>query len=279
MGIYDRDYYRGQTSGSAWLTGLTPATQWLVITNVIVFVAQLLTHDTVTRALVVTPRSVFEEYQVWRLLTAAFCHGSIWHILWNMLWLWWFGRELEMLYGSREFLIFYLTAAVVASTTWALSNWGGMVPMLGASGAVSAVVVVFTMLYPRRQLLIYGILPVEMRWFVLVWLAYDLFMMVDRGASSSVAFTAHLGGAAYGFLYKLLDLRLGRLVQRPRTRGRGFRVVGSDAATPPPGLGEDLAHRMDEVLAKIAREGPDSLNAGERAILDQASQRLRDRRG
>ncbi|HYV37728.1 MAG TPA: rhomboid family intramembrane serine protease, partial [Gemmataceae bacterium] len=85
---------------------------------------------------------VIRSGQVWRLLTCAFCHDrqAIWHILINMLCLFWFGGTMETMYGSREFLLFYLTAAVVSSLAFVGLDLytGSSIPAVGASGAVMA---------------------------------------------------------------------------------------------------------------------------------------------
>src|SRR5262249_40287491 len=77
--------------------------------------------------------------QVWRLLTHAFCHDrhGLWHIFFNMLCLYWFGGTLETMYGGREFLLFYLTAAVVAGLAFVGLDLhtGSSVPGIGAVGA------------------------------------------------------------------------------------------------------------------------------------------------
>src|SRR5262249_36864532 len=97
-------------------------------------------------------KKVVYEGQVWRLLTHAFCHERyfIFHILFNMLCLYWFGCTLEMLYGSREFLLFYLTAAVVAALAFVGMDLytGSTSPGIGASGAVMAVMMLYTMHFP-----------------------------------------------------------------------------------------------------------------------------------
>ena len=84
------------------------------------------------------PKKTVQQGQVWRLVTSAFCHNrySLWHILWNMLFLCWFGQRLERMYGSTEFLLFYLMAAVCASLAYvALAYYNGAkVPAIGASG-------------------------------------------------------------------------------------------------------------------------------------------------
>ncbi len=86
------------------------------------------------------PEKTFQQGQVWRLLTGAFCHARemIWHILFNMLLLYWFGTRLETMYGSREFLLFYLVATVCSSLAYiGLARYtGSITPAIGASGAV-----------------------------------------------------------------------------------------------------------------------------------------------
>src|SRR5205085_5681778 len=106
MGIYDRDYYRRE--GPSILASFTERgkiCKWLVLFNVALFVLQLLTRSSatwnVTEHLALTKDQVLHG-QVWRLLTYAFLHGDFWHILFNMLFLWWFGTDIEDLYGPRE---------------------------------------------------------------------------------------------------------------------------------------------------------------------------------
>src|SRR6516164_553432 len=128
MGIYDRDYYRRE--GPSFLDAFARQGQvckWLVITNIIVFIIQVVTRQQVvvegvrlpfwrepfTELFVLIPERVWAG-EVWRLLTHAFLHSVTdpWHILFNMLFLWWFGQDLEERYGHWEFMAFYLVAAV-----------------------------------------------------------------------------------------------------------------------------------------------------------------------
>src|SRR5436190_15312128 len=121
MGIYDREYYRDESSsflgtlarqGTVW--------KWLIAMNVVAFVAQMATgvqgiNGSVTDLFILDTDKVLQG-QVWRLLTAAFLHSHGWqHIVVNMLILWWAGSEVEGIYGPREFLAYYLVAAVVSS--------------------------------------------------------------------------------------------------------------------------------------------------------------------
>ena len=152
MGIYNRDYFRDDQR--RWHPGgMASAYKWLIAANIIVYLLQIFVRTTqlvpvdemhvvrvhaqiVTSALDLSPTSVLHG-QVWRLLTYAFCHdvGSVLHILFNMLFLVWFGATLERMYGTREFLLFYLAAAIVAGLAFvALAIvLGDQTPAVGAS--------------------------------------------------------------------------------------------------------------------------------------------------
>ena len=154
--------------------------------------------------------------QVWRLVTCAFCHDrmNLLHILFNMLFLWWFGPKLESMYGSKEFLVFYLTAAVVASISYIALDLvtGDPVPMVGASGAIMAVVTLFAMHYPSTVIYVMFVLPVEIRWIVLGYAIFDLHPVLlalsGEEGFDNVAHAAHLGGLALGYLYGKKGFRL-----------------------------------------------------------------------
>ena len=158
MGIYDREYYRGETRGSAWWSGASPVCNALIGINVAVFIFQNLIHldhDTVNTYFAASVEETFRHYKIWELLTATFFHGNIWHLVQNMLFFWIVAREMEPLYGSRDFLAFYLCAAVFSTLVWVLMavlSHQTMGVMIGASGAVTAVVTLFTLYYPKREI-------------------------------------------------------------------------------------------------------------------------------
>lgn len=312
MGIYDREYYRDETRGSGWLSGVAPACKAIILINVAAFVGQKLFYPDFDAWFSVTSDQIFGKFQVWRLLTATFLHDghNPWHIVMNMLFLWMVGREMESFYGSRDFVAFYVSAAVVSTLTWAISDrfhGGAHYPMIGASGAVMATVVLYTLYYPRREVILF-IFPVEM-WFLLVlYLGSDLLAFLsDR--REPVAYASHLGGAAFGYLFKTADFRLStfekwaRQQRRPKLRivspdpreasptpasvrptvGPSWTPSAASTATTRPApvyvIPEELIdEKLDEILVKIARDGRASLNEEDNRILDEASRRARSRR-
>ncbi len=229
--------------------------------------------------------------QVWRLLTTAFCHDrlGVWHILINMLLLFWFGRTLETMYGSREFLIFYLTAAMLASLAFIALQLisGERNPAIGASGAVMAVVCLYTIHYPRHRILLFFIIPVEMRILLALYVIFDihpvLLTLAGTPVATGVAHAAHLGGLAFGYAYWRFGWKLETIWNRitwgisrrlgPRRHLRVHQPVHETHST-----GSDhFDAQVDDILAKISEHGEESLSDKERKLLVKASQRYRNR--
>jgi membrane associated rhomboid family serine protease len=309
MGIYDREYYRRE--GPSFLGSFANRGQvckWLVIINIVVFVIQLISRkQQIINGFVVwtNPFTAFFEMdgprvfqgEVWRLLTYAFLHSEdTWtHIVFNLLFLWWFGHEAEDLYGHKEFLAFYLVSALLGGVVFALAWKAGIGPPLcvGASGAVTAVMVLFAFHYPSRIILLFFVLPVPIWLLVVLQVAQDTFGFLS-GNTGGTAVTVHLAGAGFAALYYNLHWRLLNLWpdlkrwQRQRSRPR-LRVYKEDEpetpqqrvpVTSPPAadLDEQLEAKLDAVLEKVARSGQASLTENERQILLRASEIYKRRR-
>ena len=229
---------------------------------------------------------VVRKGQVWRLLTHAFCHDryGLFHIVINMLLLYWFGGTLETMYGQREFLLFYLTAALVAGLTFVGLDLytGSRVPGIGASGAVMAVLMLYTMHFPCEEICFCWLIPVQMRWLMLFYLIYDLhpILLALTGDQffTGIAHAAHLGGLAFGFFYAKFQWRLESLVDWiPRLRNAQSerpRLRVATSTCPRPNRDAD---QLDDLLRKISETGQDSLTDDERAVLRNASERLKNR--
>jgi membrane associated rhomboid family serine protease len=304
MGIYDREYYRGESRGPGWFSSPAPATRTIIVINVVVFVLQMLQKDNpVLEAwLAASSDEIFHHGCVWQLLTATFLHDNIWHVFFNMLFFWYIGHELESMYGTRDFLALYLSAAVFSTFCWAVSDAAFQEHgrMLGASGAVVATMVIYTLYYPHQKVLLFFVIPMEMWLLLVIFLAGDVIVFLGR-EDTKIAVVSHLSGAAYGYLFKTFDLRWSHLPWR-RVRRPRFRVIAPEPREKPsmsrpsgptwssnpatvakPSTTavlpeEQLDAKLDEVLAKIAREGRAGLTEEENRVLQEASRRARDRR-
>ncbi len=305
MGIYDRDYYRRDLRNPWGVIG--PGGRMvlaLVIVNVVMFVVQMFAPS-LERLLVLDVDKVVLHGEVWRLVTYAFLHGGVWHILFNMVVLWYFGRPVEELYGPREFLALYLVGALAGGAAfclehvaWGLSSQAGLATYLayhqpsclGASGAVMTVLVVCAFHYPHKRILVFFFIPMPAWLMVVLSVALDALTLIAPDLNVfNIAVSAHLGGAALGFIYYKLGFRwlglLSGLAFWRRGRPR-LRVVRDEEPQTPVPVGqaksseadEHLEAQVDAVLEKVSRYGQDSLTDSEREILFRASEVYRKRR-
>ncbi len=305
MGIYDRDYYRGESDGFFAGWGRWGTCVWLIAATCVVFLAQIVTRDAdppgITAWLIYDYRRVLDG-EVWRLFTPVFLHdpNSLFHLAFNMLTLYWFGRVVEQTYGSREFLAFYLTAGVVAYLgNFAAHAAGLTMPAraLGASGAVTAVLVLFALNFPRQQIMLFFVIPVPAWGLVLLYVGLDVLGLMGAG-KGGIGYLVHLCGAAFAFAYFAGGWRLtvfgtgprqSETRERPRPRLRVIPADDEDAgeatpleprqkAGPSAASSEQLEARLDQVLEKVSRQGQEGLTAEERGILFRASEIYKNRR-
>ncbi|HTO40916.1 MAG TPA: rhomboid family intramembrane serine protease [Rhizomicrobium sp.] len=140
------------------------------------------------------------------ILTSMFLHGGLLHLGGNMLYLWVFGNNIEEAMGHGRYLLFYLLSGIAAALTMVLVSPWSLIPMVGASGAISGVLGAYVLLYPRAQVRVIvplGIIPYPMRigavWVVGFWFVLQLGgALMSDAAEPGVAWWAHLGGFAAG---------------------------------------------------------------------------------
>lgn len=231
----------------------------------------------------------------WQLFTYMFMHGGLGHLFFNMLALWMFGMELENLWGSKRFIIYYLTCGFGAGVANLLVAplIGLTVPTVGASGAVFGILVAFGMLFPDRPIYLYFLLPIRAKYFVTGFIVLELFFGVT-GSSSGIAHFAHLGGAAVGFLYMKFEAQgfsledVWRVIigspkvphQPPRTRktvrdeiqdAKFFDIHTGRLMEGDNELNQEV---VDAILDKINTSGYQSLTDEEKRILNEASKKI-----
>ncbi len=207
------NYYR--PSGFGGFSYFPPVIKNLIIINSAVFVLQLLMQNLniggipadgiIDRWFALWPLGS-GYFEVWQLITYQFMHGGFFHILMNMFILWMFGIEIENLWGSQKFLIFYLIAGVVGGLFQILLSpvlVGGLSgPTIGASGAIMGVMVVFGVMFPNRLIFLYFLIPIKVKYFIIVLVLIEIFAVNSGG---NVAHLAHVGGALTGLIYMLWD--------------------------------------------------------------------------
>jgi membrane associated rhomboid family serine protease len=152
---------------------------------------------------------IIKGHCYWQFLTYMFTHGNISHILFNMLGLLFFGITIEKTIGSKEFVLFYLLVGILAGITsffvyWVTGSYG--VFLLGASGAIYAVLFLYAVLYPRSKIYIWGILPVPAPLLVAIYVGIELTSQIFN-TRSGIAHMTHLSGFFFAWLY--IRVRMG----------------------------------------------------------------------
>ena len=238
----------------------------------------------------------------WTVLTYAFVHVGIGHVLGNLLTLFFFGPPLEDRWGSRGFLRFYLVSAAGAALFsalfyfWDPANW-----IIGASGATFGLMLAFAMIWPDMPIHVWGIFPIKAKWLVGIMGFVQLLLAAD-GSGGQVAVLAHLGGMLTAFLYLKSPWAPHAWGELPRTSRRPQQKRGGVALVPWAGKKQaagasqqtatvtqarpaaarkgksaerELLDDVDRILDKISAQGLSSLTDEERKRLDEVSRRYR----
>lgn len=163
------------------------------------------------------------------ILTSIFMHGSFLHLLGNMLFLWIFGNNIEDYLGKMMFIFFYLACGVGASLIHILFNFNSLIPVIGASGAVSGVMGAYLILYPNTKVrtlvfLFFLVTFVDIPAFVflIVWFIFQFFY---AGSQSGIAWLAHVGGFVLGILLIKMMQRRPRIRVRPPSDDNDIEII------------------------------------------------------
>ena len=196
-----------------------PVTLALLVGNLVVFLLQLAGGLPLFEWFALWPPALSRPrsgppFELWQLVSYGFLHGSALHLMFNMLALYTFGRDLERLFGSSWYLQYYLVSVVAAALSHvAVTTWMGAppYPTVGASGGVYGLLLAYGVYFPHRTLiLLFPPIPLPARVFVVLFAALELYFGVT-GTVAGVAHFAHLGGMLGGWMM----IRL-----RRRRRGR-----------------------------------------------------------
>ncbi|MFP4069974.1 MAG: rhomboid family intramembrane serine protease [Verrucomicrobiota bacterium] len=229
----------------------------------------------------------FRELKVWTILSYAFLHSTqnLFHIFGNMLGLYFLGRVLEPIMGRQRFLQFYLGSALVAGLVYLAFHFNGVSTVMGASGAVFALLAFFCLIRPDQPitLLLFFVIPITLKpkwvfWGAIAISAFSL-LFYELPGKSYVSHSAHLGGMLAGILYYRFihgsGARFGRPAARPSVelpdwfkkknqapRNLGYQVNRTSR--------DDLQKEVDRILDKINASGFGSLSSDEKSTLDRA---------
>jgi rhomboid family protein len=285
---------------------MTSAVQWLLGLNIGVYFLQLTLfgQDATYSTLALDPARFPGEW--WTVVTYMFVHGWLAHLAFNMFTLWMFGPRLEHLWGTRSFVQFYIWCGLGGAFAHLL--FAQHTSVVGASGAISGVLVAYALRWPDEEVYVFGVIPMKSRWLIAAMIGMNIIFALSP--SSGIDWTAHVGGMAFGWIFLKLSSLGGlsrvrgwvsalpeesedmpRAVPRNRsmrdqTRGVDEVVSRSNAVVlreskalqhmPRQESPKEHAARVNRVLDKISQHGMNSLTKEERKLLEEMSRRLRD---
>jgi membrane associated rhomboid family serine protease len=210
----------------------------------------------------------------WTAVTYMFLHADVTHILFNMLGFFFFGPRLEVELGERRFLMLYFLSGLSGAAFSFLFSFNSAV--IGASAAVYGIFIGFTWFWPRAQIYIWGILPVEARVMVAV-MTFISFYGIYAGGGDGIAHFAHLGGFVGGYLY-LRAVAPGHRVGPAAAPKAEVPAIDQAALQRWRNIQAGSMHAVNReeymrIISKLDTQGPASLTAPEIAFLDRFSAR------
>lgn len=272
--------------------GLPTAIRAIITINVVVFIIQVVLgivspaySNALINAFAFYPEWQTALFQPWRAVTYMFLHGGAFHLIFNMLWLWWMGRAVEETLGPRTFTVIFMGAGIGGALLDILfAQVLGISYVIGASGAVYGIMVSFAMLYPTMPIMLILLPPIQARYVVAGLIALDVLLL---GSSDGTARIVHLGGAGIGYLLMkaqqrgddlsrwILPIeqfwhRLRGVYQQKQSRPKNKNMYSvSDVDI----VEESEQSELDEILEKISRKGYDGLTDAEKKKLFELSKK------
>lgn len=265
-----------QSSSRGWPHGPPSLLALLIIANVACFLAQSLADRFIAPGLAAhyfaLSAAGLRAGYFWQPVTHLFLHGNAWHLLANMLALYFAGRGIESILGRAHLLGIYLAGGLAGAVAHLLFSPAGA-SVLGASGAIAALIVAYATILPELEftLLVFFVIPVRMR---LKYLAAGIVVLsllfIVTGAAPGISHLAHLGGALIGWVYVQrlgygTPLRVQRYFMEKKSR-----AARRERLTPAQFINQEI----DPILDKISREGMQSLTRAERRILEKGREKI-----
>ena len=262
------------------------AIRTIITINVGVFLLQILgLNEYLIQAFAFNPDLPTAVIQPWRLVTYMFLHAGGFHLIFNMLWLWWMGRAVEENLGPRTFSVIYFGSGIGgALLDIAFAQFVGINLVIGASGAVFGIMVAFAMLFPRMPIMLFLLPPIEARYVVAGLIALDLLFL---GSADNTARIVHIGGAGVGYLlmrYQQQGFDLSSVI-RP-LENFWYNLKGAYRKKKQTGTSSNLhsvsdaeiveesdQSELDEILEKISQKGYDGLTKEEKRKLFELSKK------
>ncbi len=261
---------------------LTPGVKKLMIINGAIFlfqqIAGVISPGTLEEVFGLSHIGFFDQFKIWQVFTYMFLHGGWMHILFNLLGLWMFAGELEQHWGTRSFIKYYLycgTGAgffIMLMNFFVFSKYNVSPVTLGASGAIYAVLFAYGITWPNREVLLYFIIPIKIKYLVLGFGLIEFFGTLSSatGTGSNISHIGHLGGIISGLIYIFYTRKSAGSVKKGGFMGQALKSARLKKKKQEIETRIKAKKIIDELLAKIAKNGMSSLSDEEKKKLEWA---------
>ena len=241
---------------------------WIQFTNHTLYYILFNQFSLIPKDILITG-NVTEKFQIWQCLTYLFMHGGLMHLLFNMLGLWFLGRDLENVWGKNNFIKYYLVVGIGSGLFTVFYNIqfinpNDIRPIVGASGAIYGLLLAYGILFPNRILYIYGIFPVKVKNVVIFSGTIAFFYSITL-ANSGISHITHLSGIIIGLLY------LQYWAQQKKT-DKILKLNDKDIFTER----INRQKKMNQILDKVTEVGWDGLSSEDQAFLKEQSSYYQD---
>lgn len=286
MGIADRDYHRSPQGG--FLSNLTPVVKWLLASNIAIFLLDYLLipfvldsnldGENIPKLLdwgAFSIESAVHHFQVWRFISFQFLHGSLGHLLFNAMGIFFFGPWMERWWGSQRFLIFYLLCGIGGAAFFSLLSLTGLVPgdsqsiLVGASAGIYGIFIGVAITAPNlRVSLLFPPIELSMRQLAIALLAISAGSIILKLGGNEGGEAGHLGGAIIGAIL----MHFPHLIAGWQwTHSKRQQQATERKIKPRTIIDLETDSEVDHILDKISSQGFQSLTERERQILQQAA--------
>ncbi len=268
--------------GGGMLDQLTPIVKGLLILNVALYFSDLLFfHSEITRFGAFSIGNAIFEKKIWEFITFQFMHGSVEHVLFNSLGLFFFGPFVERWLGSLKFLVFYLTCGVGGAAFFVLLAFMGILPaisfessLVGASAGIYGIIIAVAVLVPHLQVsLLFPPVTLSMRQLAITVIVVAVGVIAFRIGDNAGGEAGHLGGAIVGYILIRMAPMFGVDIKHAPKHPRRYY---EPKIRPRTELDLHTQSEVDLILDKISREGFQSLTDEERDFLQRAANKEQD---
>jgi len=243
----------------------------LTLNITLFFIIELSGHKNIFIVLFgLVPNMVLFQLKIWQLFTYMFIHGGIFHIFFNMLVLWIFGKDLENKWGTNDFLFFYLLCGVFSGFMTAIIGYNSLIPIVGASGAMYGILVAYGYSYPNKIVYLYGLFPIKVKYMVLA-LGIIAFIASLNNNYTNISHITHLFGMIIGLVLIYYNIKLSR-IKMIYFKYKMQKVIGRNLEKNKHAL--IMKKRVNQILDKINNEGWENLDDESQKYLYNASKQL-----